>query len=67
MGTKKTARPITRSEFNALRREVAQLRELAESNTKAIEATMAVAQSNFRRCAEVQVALDRLLRKLDLS
>ena len=67
MPKKPTTRYVTRSEFAMLRRHVAKLGARLDAHMEALEATTIVVQGNFRRCAEVQAALDRLVRKLNLS
>jgi hypothetical protein len=66
MPKKTTTRSVSRSEFNKLRHDVATVTETVKQLAVTLRAVEAIAQGNFRRCAEVQAALDRLIRKLNL-
>jgi hypothetical protein len=65
MVKKPTAGAVTRSEFTKLRKEVATLTATVQQLAVALQAVDTMARGNFRRCAEVQAALDRLMKTLE--
>lgn len=59
------AKPISRAEYASLRRELAHVREVVESNASALYTIARAYETNLRRCGELQCDLDALRKVIE--